>query len=89
MKDGYGCKKPSVKGMANTGYLGHFAQDKHIQAGHNTSAKPKLKGNVEDRLEAKAQLKELGESMSAKNVDQVMDLKKLAQEALEYSKKKK
>lgn len=33
----YGCKKPSLKGMANTGYLGHFAQDKFIQQGHNDS----------------------------------------------------
>lgn len=31
------CKKPSVKGMANMGYLGHFAQDKFIQQGHNDS----------------------------------------------------
>ena len=30
-------KKPSLKGMQNTKYLGHFAKDKHIQAGHNTS----------------------------------------------------
>ncbi len=32
---GSGVKKPSLKGMANTGYLGHFAQDKFIQQGHN------------------------------------------------------
>lgn len=32
-------KKPSLKGMQNCGYLGHFAKDKHIQAGHNTSWK--------------------------------------------------
>lgn len=30
-------KKPSLKGMANTKYLGHFAQDKYIQQGHNFS----------------------------------------------------
>ncbi len=28
-------KKPSLKGMQNTKYLGHFAQDKYIQMGHN------------------------------------------------------
>lgn len=28
-------KRPSLKGKANLGYLGHFAQDKYIQAGHN------------------------------------------------------
>ena len=28
-------KKPSLKGKANYKYLGHFAQDKFIQAGHN------------------------------------------------------
>lgn len=30
-------KRPSVKGMQNTGYLGHFSQDKYIQKGHNLS----------------------------------------------------
>ncbi len=30
-------KKPSLKGMENTKYLGHFAQDKYIQEGHNLS----------------------------------------------------
>jgi hypothetical protein len=30
-------KKPSLKGMKNTKYLGHFAQDKYIQQGHNFS----------------------------------------------------
>jgi hypothetical protein len=30
-------KKPSLKGMKNTKYLGHFAQDKYIQKGHNLS----------------------------------------------------
>ena len=29
--------KPSVRGMSNMGYLGHFAQDRFIQAGHNTN----------------------------------------------------
>lgn len=33
-------KRPSVKGMSNMEYLGHFAQDKYIQEGHNTSARP-------------------------------------------------
>lgn len=32
------CKKPSVKGMAHMGYLGHFAQDKFIQKGHNETS---------------------------------------------------
>lgn len=32
-------KKPSVKGMKNCGYLGHFAQDKYIEQGHNFSGK--------------------------------------------------
>lgn len=30
-------KKPSLKGMNNTKYLGHFAEDKYIQQGHNDS----------------------------------------------------
>lgn len=28
-------KKPSVKGMSNMGYLGHFANDKWLEKGHN------------------------------------------------------
>jgi hypothetical protein len=32
-------KKPSLKGEANYGYLGHFAQDKFIQQGHNDDGK--------------------------------------------------
>jgi len=36
-------KKPSLKGMKNYGYLGHFVQDKYIQSGHNFSGKPDLK----------------------------------------------
>jgi hypothetical protein len=28
-------KKPSLKGQKHYGYLGHFAQDKYIQQGHN------------------------------------------------------
>ncbi len=35
-------KKPSLKGMKNTGYLGHFAQDEYIQQGHNFSGSPAL-----------------------------------------------
>jgi hypothetical protein len=30
-------KRPSLKGMKNTKYLGHFAQDGYIQKGHNLS----------------------------------------------------
>jgi hypothetical protein len=30
-------KKPSLKGMKHTKYLGHFAQDKYIEKGHNLS----------------------------------------------------
>ena len=30
-------KRPSLKGMKNTKYLGHFAQDKYIKKGHNLS----------------------------------------------------
>ncbi len=30
-------KKPSLKGMKNTEYLGHFKEDKYIQDGHNFS----------------------------------------------------
>ena len=36
-------KRPSLKGMKNCGYLGHFAQDKYIQKGHNFSGRPDLK----------------------------------------------
>lgn len=33
-------KKPSVKGMKNMGYLGHFAKDKFLSKGHNFSGSP-------------------------------------------------
>ena len=33
-----GIKKPSLKGMNHCGYLGHFAQDKFVQMGHNFGA---------------------------------------------------
>ena len=36
-------KKPSVKGMKHTEYLGHFAKDKYMCEGHNTSAFAKFK----------------------------------------------
>lgn len=36
-------KKPSVKGMKNTGYLGHFAKDKYMAEGHNTNAVMRMK----------------------------------------------
>jgi hypothetical protein len=36
-------KRPSLKGMKNCEYLGHFAQDKYIQKGHNFSGRPDLK----------------------------------------------
>jgi chromosome segregation ATPase len=32
-------KKPSLKGMKNTKYLGHFAQDKYMEKGHNLSGR--------------------------------------------------
>ena len=35
-------KKPSLKGMKNTEYLGHFAQDEYIQQGHNFSGQVPL-----------------------------------------------
>lgn len=38
-------KKPSLSGMKNCEYLGHFAQDKFIQQGHNDSGKPDLREN--------------------------------------------
>lgn len=35
-------KKPSLKGIKNTKYLGHFAKDEYIQKGHNFSGRPQL-----------------------------------------------
>jgi inorganic triphosphatase YgiF len=35
-------KKPSLKGMKNTEYLGHFAKDEYIQQGHNFSGQVPL-----------------------------------------------
>lgn len=32
-------KKPSLKGMKHTKYLGHFAQDKYMEKGHNLSGR--------------------------------------------------
>lgn len=32
-------KQPSLKGMKNTSYLGHFAKDEFIQKGHNFSGR--------------------------------------------------
>lgn len=43
-------KKPSLKGMKNTGYLGHFAQDKYIQQGHNFSGKVPMKKSDNVRM---------------------------------------
>lgn len=34
-------KKPSLKGSKHFGYLGHFAKDRFIQDGHNTSSSKK------------------------------------------------
>lgn len=36
-------KKPSLKGMKHTEYLGHFAQDKYMEKGHNLSIGNALK----------------------------------------------
>lgn len=36
-KDSMQIKRPSLKGMKNTKYLGHFAQDKYMEKGHNLS----------------------------------------------------
>lgn len=30
-------KKPTMKGEPNCGYLGHFAQDKYLEKGHNSN----------------------------------------------------
>lgn len=30
-------KKPTMSGMKDCGYLGHFAQDKYLEKGHNTN----------------------------------------------------
>lgn len=42
-------KKPSLKGMKNCGYLGHFAQDKYMEQGHNYSGTPKLTDEEEKK----------------------------------------
>lgn len=40
-------KKPSMKGMKNCGYLGHFAKEKYLCQGHNFSGKMDLtKGDM-------------------------------------------
>ena len=45
--------KPSLKGMQHTGYLGHFAQDKFIQQGHNDDGKVELRArDVLDALDS-------------------------------------
>lgn len=41
-------KKPSLKGMKNCGYLGHFAKEKYLCAGHNFSGKMKLSGGKQE-----------------------------------------
>lgn len=53
-------KKPSLKGLKNVGYLGHFAKDKWISKGHNDvdCSKVKnlqLKDECERRQKAKAE----------------------------------
>lgn len=35
-------KQPSLKGMKNTSYLGHFAQDEFIKQGHNFSGRVEM-----------------------------------------------
>ena len=50
-----GIVRPSVKGMSNMGYLGHFAQDCYIQAGHNdTGDVLKLNERAVEREETQA-----------------------------------
>ncbi len=46
--------KPSLKGMANTKYLGHFAQDKYIQQGHNDDGKVTVEEFIERAREGSA-----------------------------------
>ena len=47
----YGCKKPSLKGVKNTGYLGHFAKDKFLAQGHNDSGGGYTTMNPEARIQ--------------------------------------
>lgn len=42
-------KKPSLKGIKNCGYLGHFAQDQYIQKGHNLSGREDISKGAERR----------------------------------------
>lgn len=35
-------KKPSLKGMKNCGYLGHFGKEKYLSQGHNFSGKMEI-----------------------------------------------
>lgn len=44
-------KKPSLKGIPNTGYLGHFAMDKYIEKGHNFSGNPGMTDEEKKRKE--------------------------------------
>lgn len=77
-------KKPSIKGMKNTEYLGHFKKDKHIQSGHNTSGKPYSapyyfqKGPDKETLEQKRQkmMDEFNEEISMGFDDLAKKMKK-------------
>lgn len=42
-------KKPSLKGQKHYGYLGHFAQDKYIQQGHNDSGSMPIREPASNR----------------------------------------
>lgn len=51
-------KKPSLKGIKNCEYLGHFAQDKYLEQGHNFSGRESLAEGGARRAKYRQKIKE-------------------------------
>lgn len=72
-------KQPSLKGMKNTKYLGHFAQDKYIQKGHNLSGvfptadieKFSVSNPFEANLEMQRRQKEVSDELARMEAERV------------------
>lgn len=64
-------KKPSIKGMKNTKYLGHFCNDKYIQKGHNDSGKIMINGryDTEENRQKRRETEKYEAEYSEKDLD--------------------
>lgn len=51
-------KKPSLSGIKNIEYLGHFSQDQFLEKGHNLSGKESLQKSGERRQKYRQAIRE-------------------------------